>query len=105
VPLAFRDRRRVTPTVEAMIEDATVDAHDDGEQAMGWESAVDAHLDLPFTTKLLSVDVKVDRIELRPPEAIPLLDLPLPPRAGDPKDLYVEELAREPLGRRAQLPS
>ncbi len=36
---------------EAMIEEATVDAHDDGEQAMGWESALDAHLELPFTTR------------------------------------------------------
>lgn len=82
---------------EAMIEEATVDAHDDGEQAMGWESALDAHLELPFTTKVLGVDVKVDRIELRSDnsivaictrgrdrQAIPLLDLPLPkpPPAG-----------------------
>ncbi len=82
---------------EAMIEEATVDAHDDGEQAMGWESALDVHLELPFTTKVLGVDVKVDRIELRSDnsivaictrgrdrQAIPLLDLPLPkpPPAG-----------------------
>jgi len=89
---------RLSPSaIEAMIEEATVDAHDDGEQAMGWESALEENLELPFTTRVLGIEVNVDRIELRGDnsivaicrrgrerQAIPLLDLPLPkpPPAG-----------------------
>lgn len=89
---------KVSPAaIDAMIEEATVDAHDEGEQAMGWESALNENLELPFATKVLGVEVKVDRIELRSNnsivaictrgrdrQAIPLLDLPLPkpPPAG-----------------------
>ena len=82
--------------LKAMIEEATVDAYDEGEQAVGWECALAEHLDLPFTTTLLGVEVKVQRVELRDDnsivaictrgrdrQAIPLIDLPLP---GPPPD-------------------
>jgi len=83
--------------IEAMIEEATVDAYGEEEQAMGWQYALDENLELPFTTKVLGLEVKVDRIELRGDktiaaicprgrerQAIALLDLPLPkpPPAG-----------------------
>jgi hypothetical protein len=74
-----------------MIAEATVDAHDESEQAMGWEGALSEYLELPFTTKVLGVEVSVNRLELRDDnrivaictrgrehQAIGLLDLPLP---------------------------
>lgn len=58
---------------------------------MGWQYALEENLELPFTTKVLGLEVKVDRIELRGDntiaaictrgrerQAIALLDLPLP---------------------------
>ena len=74
-----------------MIEEATVDAHDEGEQATGWQCAFDEHLELPFITRVLGVEVKVEQIDLRDDnsivalctrgrerQAISLIDLPLP---------------------------
>ncbi len=83
--------------MKTMIEEATVDAYDEGEQALGWHCVLDEHLELPFTTNVLGVDVTVERLELRDDnsivaictrgrkrQAIPMLDLPLPkpPPAG-----------------------
>jgi hypothetical protein len=83
--------------IEAMIEEATVDAYGEAEQAMGWQYVLDENLGLPFTTKVLGMEVGVERIELRDDntivaictrgrerQAIALLDLPLPkpPPAG-----------------------
>ena len=48
-----------------MIEEATVDAHDESEQATGWFTMFEEHLDVPFETKLLGIDVTVAGIELR----------------------------------------
>ena len=80
-----------------MIEEAIVDAHDGEEQATGWECVLDEKLELPFATKVLGIEVTVERIEIRDDarivaicargrlrQAIGLLDLPLPspPPAG-----------------------
>jgi len=75
----------------AMIEEAPVDAYGDEEQATGWFTMLEEHLELPFETKVLGVAVTVTRIELRDGglivavctrardrQAIPLVDLPLP---------------------------
>jgi hypothetical protein len=77
--------------LKEMIAEATVDAYDESEQAMGWEVALNEYLELPFTTKVLGVEVSVTRLELRDDnrivaictrgkekQAIALLDLPLP---------------------------
>lgn len=98
--MSSREKRAQKPSISAiktMIEEATVDAYDEGEQAMGWQCALDEHLELPFITRVLGVEVKVERIELRDDnsivaicnrgrerQAIPMLDLPLPkpPPAG-----------------------
>lgn len=74
----------------ALIEDAVVDAYDDSEQFMGMMVMVQEHLELPFTTELLGVEVSVVDVEERGlsivaicargehRQAIPLTDLPIP---------------------------
>jgi hypothetical protein len=74
-----------------MIEEATVDASDESEQASGWYTMFEDHLALPFETTVLGVGVEVTQIDLRGDnsivavctrgrvrQAIPILDLPLP---------------------------
>ena len=74
-----------------MIEEATVDAYDPSEQAMGWFTMLEGHVELPFETEVLGVSVRVTRIEqrdddrlvavcvrARDEQAIGLVDLPLP---------------------------
>src|SRR5262249_37221658 len=48
-----------------MIEEATVDAYDESEQATGWFTMFEEHLELPFDTVVLGVPVRVTRIEHR----------------------------------------
>ncbi len=77
--------------LEAMAEEATVDAYDESEQAMGWFAMFEEHLALPFDTKVLGVDVTVDKIDLsdgdgvivvcrrgKERQALPIIELPLP---------------------------
>jgi hypothetical protein len=73
-----------------MIEEATVDAYDESEQAAGWFTMFEEHLVLPFETRVLGTAVTVASIDLRGDhqivaictrgrerQAIPLADLPL----------------------------
>ena len=75
----------------AMIEEATVDAHDESEQTTGWYTMLEEHLALPFETTVLGVVVKVVALDLRGDngivaictrdrerQSVPILDLPLP---------------------------
>lgn len=75
-----------------MIETATVDAHDESEQATGWFTMIEEQLEVPFETTVLGVGVTVEGVDLddheqvvavcrrgRNRQVIPLLDLPLPP--------------------------
>jgi hypothetical protein len=48
-----------------MVEEATCDAHDEGEQRTGWCRMFDEHVELPFRTEVLGVEVTVSRIEER----------------------------------------
>ena len=48
-----------------MIEEATVDAYDDSEQATGWFTMLEDNLELPFETEVLGITVRVTRIEQR----------------------------------------
>jgi hypothetical protein len=74
-----------------MIEVATVDAYDESEQATGWFTVFEEHLQVPFETKVLGAAVTVASIDLRGDhkivaictrgrnrQAISLEDLPLP---------------------------
>ena len=77
--------------LEAMAEEATVDAYDESEQATGWFTMFDEHLALPFETKVLGVDVTVEKVSLsehddvivvcrrsEERQSLSILDLPLP---------------------------
>lgn len=77
--------------LRAMIEEATVDAYNEAEQATGWFTMLEEHLALPFETKVLGVAVTVTSIDLRDAtqivaictgggerQAVNLVDLPLP---------------------------
>jgi hypothetical protein len=74
-----------------MIEEATVDAYDESEQASGWYTMFQEYLELPFETTVLGVTVTVGSIGLRESnqivalcvrgrdrQAISVVDLPLP---------------------------
>jgi hypothetical protein len=77
-------------TIEAMIEEATVDAYGDDEQLTGLFTMLEEHLAVPFTTTVLGVEVTVRKVDLtadaivavcargRHRQKIDLLDLPLP---------------------------
>ncbi len=93
-------RERPTPgrkRLAALVEEATVDCHDESEAVMGLYTMIEDHLGVPFTTTVLGVDVTVVGLELTEPEEIvavcvrgrhrqriPVCDLPLPspPPAG-----------------------
>jgi hypothetical protein len=90
--------------IRAMIEEATVDAYDHGEQITGWVVALEHALDLPFDTKVLGVVVEVVGVEVsrdesllavcrrgRAKQRVPLADLPLPtpaPRGAEWIEAY-----------------
>lgn len=74
-----------------MIEEATVDAYGEAEQASGWCAMIEEKLELPFDVEMLGVRVTVTGVEQREDnslvalcvrgkqrQAIGLLDLPLP---------------------------
>ncbi|MGI5239379.1 calcium-binding protein [Dactylosporangium sp. CA-139066] len=77
-------------TLEAMIEEATVDAYGDDEELTGLFTMLEEHLSVPFTTTVLDAEVTVCKIDLtddsivaicsrgRERQRIDLLDLPLP---------------------------
>ena len=95
-----RDRRAWKTTVrpaippsrlDAMIEEAIVDAYNEAEQAVGFHATIEQHLALPFETVVLGTIVTVRKIDViasgnivavcyrgRERQAIPILELPLP---------------------------
>jgi len=91
-------RPRISPArLDALIEEAIVDAYNESEQAVGFHATIEQHLVLPFETVVLGVAVTVKKIDVsaggdivavcfrgRERQAIPLLELPLPdpPPAG-----------------------
>lgn len=85
-----------TAALDAMIEEATVDAYNDDEQLTGLYTMIEDNLAMPFITTVLGVEVTVKKVDLtadtivaictrgRDRLRIDLLDLPLPtpPPAG-----------------------
>ena len=51
--------------LEAMAEEATVDAYDESEQICGWACRFEDHVAVPFETKVLGEVVTVEAIEQR----------------------------------------
>jgi hypothetical protein len=85
-----------TKLLDAMIEEATVDAYNDEEQITGLFTMLEEHVALPFDTEVLGITVTVTKIDLTPgneivaicrrdahKQAIPILDLPLPDPTPD----------------------
>jgi hypothetical protein len=77
--------------LEALIEEAIVDAYGESEQATGFFTMLEEHLKIPFETQVLGVTVTVAKTDLnerddivaiccRGPErqTLPILDLQLP---------------------------
>ena len=87
-----RSRQRLPRRqLQALIEEAIVDAYGDSEQRIGFLTMLEEHLAVPFITEILGVAVRVDRVKLndaqeivaicrrgRQRQSIPILDLPLP---------------------------
>lgn len=80
-----------TAELDALVEQATVDAYDEYEQLSGFHTMLDENLVLPFQPTVLGVGVTVKKIDLLPGggitaicvrgkhrQAIGILDLPLP---------------------------
>jgi hypothetical protein len=90
--------------LDALIEEATVDAYDRSEQMMGFHAMLGEHLDMPFKTEVLGVEVTVEKVDLtdddqivvacprgKSRQTIPILDLPLPsppPKGAEWIDAY-----------------
>ncbi|SNT56686.1 Calcium binding [Asanoa hainanensis] len=84
--------------LEAMIEEATVDAYNDDEQLTGLYTMIEENLAVPFSTTILGVEVTVRKVDLtgdsiaaictrgRDRQRIDLLDLPLPTPPPDGVD-------------------
>ena len=82
----------------ALVEEATVDCYNESEAVCGFYTKIEDYLEVPFTTVVLGVDVRLVRVELTRQEEIvavcvrgkqrqriPICDLPLPsspPPAG-----------------------
>ena len=77
--------------IRQMIEEATVDAYGEGEQAVGFLTMLEEHLKVPFKTTVFDVSVIVRRVDItqvnevvaicqrgRHRQAIPIQSLPLP---------------------------
>ena len=85
-------RHRIAPSrLDAMIEEAIVDAYTESEQTVGFHATIEQRLQLPFETVILGVAVTVKKVDVagageivavchrgRERQAIPILDLPLP---------------------------
>jgi len=76
---------------EELVEEATVDAYGECEQATGLFTMIEDHLALPFTTEVLGVEVTVVKVDLndrddvvaickrgKERQSLSILDLPLP---------------------------
>ena len=80
-----------TEHLDELVEEATIDAHDESEQASGFYTMMENGLRLPFETEILGVAVAVESIDFSGDDdlvavcrkgtkrqRISLLDLPLP---------------------------
>ena len=83
--------------LDELIEEATVDAHDESEQAVGFHAVIEENVAFPFRTEVLGIELSVTGVDMRDDDRvvaickrgrqtqhIDLADLPLPsqPPAG-----------------------
>ena len=76
--------------LDELVEEAIVDAYGEDEQRAGFYTMIEENLALPFTTRVLGLEVTVEGIDLTDcgitaicvrgtrRQSIPILDLPLP---------------------------
>ena len=90
--------------LDALIEEATVDAYDESEQIVGFLAMLQERLEMPFQTAVLGVEVTAEKVDLsddnqivvvctrgKSRQRIPILDLPLPkppPKGAEWIDAY-----------------
>jgi hypothetical protein len=69
---SFRSRRpRLTGRqLQALTDEATVDAHDESDQQTGFLTMLDEHLAIPFTAEVLGNSVRVEGLDLDDTEDI-----------------------------------
>jgi hypothetical protein len=90
-PTARQRNDRRAARLDALIEEATVDAHDESEQKAGFFTMLENHLVVPFSTEVLGTTVIVETIDMTDDEEIVavcvrgklrqpirILELPLP---------------------------
>jgi len=53
-----------SPDLRALIDQATVDAYDEDEQAAGFFAVLEENLQIPFSTTVLGMPVVVESLEL-----------------------------------------
>jgi hypothetical protein len=85
-----RSRKQSRKQLDALVEQATVDCYNDDEQLTGLYTMIEDNLVIPFSTRILGVDVTVEDVDLRGNgivaicsrgtvrQAVPILELPLP---------------------------
>jgi hypothetical protein len=84
-------RRLGKRQLDALIEEAIIDAYGESEQRVGFLTMLEEHLGVPFATEILGTPVRVERVDLNDAEEIvaicrrgqrrqmiPIIDLPLP---------------------------
>ena len=80
-----------TRRLNELVEEATIDAHDESEQLVGLLCMLEEYLAVPFTTEILGTAVRVERVDTNDADdivaicrgggqrqKIHLVDLPLP---------------------------
>lgn len=93
-PASHKTRQRKdhrADRLDALIEEATVDAYDESEQKTGFFTMLENHLAVPFSTEVLGMTVTVETIDMTDDEEIVavcvrgksrqpirILELPLP---------------------------
>ncbi|HZM75218.1 MAG TPA: calcium-binding protein [Candidatus Limnocylindrales bacterium] len=87
--------KRSRAQLDALVEQATVDCYNDDEQLTGLYTMIEENLAIPFSTRVLGVDVTVESVDLRgydivaiccrgsARQAVPILELPMPTPAPD----------------------
>lgn len=86
-----RGTRLSKSRLKALVEEATIDAYNEAEQAAGFFTMLDDNLRLPFETEVFGFKVTVERVDMTEDDAIvaickrggkrqrvSILDLPLP---------------------------
>jgi Calcium binding len=77
--------------LEELVEEATIDAYNESEQASGFFTMMEDNLNLPFDTEILGVSVTVEKMDMTnddqivavcsragQKQEIPMVSLPLP---------------------------